>query len=169
MSRLKTMGVSAVAGVLALALMGCSVDPPARVHIDPVAEEEAVRRVNARWLERLQARDAEGVGALFVEEGWTLSGTEGLADGREAIVSWAVQGFEMNPNSVTDWGSKGVWVSASGDLAVERGWWVTDEDGEGGQEATNGEYLTVFTKVDGEWKILADAAMALEDEDDDEE
>ncbi len=151
----------AVAGVLVtLVLAGCAEGgAPAEQEpqIDLAAEEEAVVQVNIRWLELARARDADGIGALFVEDGWAYSAANGVAEGREGIIARLRKDFEENPESVNDWGAKEAWVAGSGDLAVERGWWTEDKDGEGEGEAIEGEYTTVFVKVDGEWKILTDS------------
>jgi uncharacterized protein (TIGR02246 family) len=167
MSRTKITGLATAVGVATFTLVGCAgggVEPPAREEprIDLAAEEQAVRAINVKWLELERAKDAEGVGALFVEDGWTLSATRGLSEGRPAIVATIEKDYQDNPNAVADWGAKQVWVAASGDLAVERGWWTADEDGEGEGAEIKGEYLTVFTKVGGEWKVLADAGAPVE-------
>jgi ketosteroid isomerase-like protein len=167
MSRLKTARPLAAAGVLAWTLVGCAggggeAPVPEEPQIDLAAEEQAVRQINVKWLGLHRAKDADGIGALFVEDGWTLSGTEGLSDGRPGIVATANRGFEKNPDAVSDWGSKQVWVAASGDFAVERGWWTGDDDGEGDAKEVKGEYITIFTKVNGEWKVLADAGAPVE-------
>ena len=60
-----------------------------------------------------------------------------------------------------------VLVAASGDLAVERGSWTADEDGEGEDDADHGEYVTVYRKIGGEWKVIIDATTELGDDDDD--
>ena len=166
MSRMKTVGPWALVGVVALTLAGCAgggAQAPVaeEPQIDLVAEKEAVAQVNVKWLELFRARDAEGIGALFVEDGWTVSGTDGLSEGRGAIVATIAKDFTANPEATVDWGGKGVWVASSGDLAVERGWYSVDNDGEGEGEAIAGEYLTVFTKVGGEWKVLADSSVPL--------
>jgi uncharacterized protein (TIGR02246 family) len=158
--------LAAVVGTMAFNLVGCAggaVDTAEeKPQIDLAAEKDAVRQVNVKWLELYKAKDAEGIGALFVEDGWTLSAMEGLSEGRPAIVAAATKDFEENPDAVVDWGAKQVWVAASGDLAVERGWWTADEDGEGEGEAIKGEYLTVLTKMGDEWKVLADVGAPVE-------
>ena len=132
--------------------------------IDLAAEEAAVRQVNLTWLERFRARDAEGVAALFVEDGWTI-GDDGLRDGRAAILADMAAEYEENPDATADWGAKAVWVAASGDLAVERGWWTVDQDGPGEGEADEGEYITILVKVGDQWMVVADAgASTLPDE-----
>jgi uncharacterized protein (TIGR02246 family) len=166
MSRVKTMGPWALAGVLAFTLAGCAgggAQAPAadEPQIDLAAETEAVRQINQKWLELFRARDAEGIGALFVEDGWTVSGTDGLSEGRAAIVATNQDDFAEYPDATADWGGKQVWVAASGDLAVERGWYSVDNDADGEGEAVAGEYITVFTKVDGQWKVLGDSSVPL--------
>jgi hypothetical protein len=73
--------------------------------------------------------------------------------------------YEENPDATADWGAKAVWVAASGDLAVERGWWTVDQDGPGEGEADEGEYITILVKVGDQWMVVADAgASTLPDE-----
>ena len=135
--------------------------------IDLAAEEAAVRQVNVTWLERFRAGDAEGVAALFVEDGWTL-GDDGLRDGRQAILADMADEYAANPNATADWGAKAVWVAASGDLAVERGWWQYDPDGEGEAAGDEGEYITVLVKVGDQWMVLADAGASTLPDDEEE-
>jgi uncharacterized protein (TIGR02246 family) len=172
MSKLKTVSSLAIAGAIIVGLAGCAGGggAPAQEEpqIDLAAEEQAVRQINVKWLELYRAKDADGIGALFVEDGWTLNAANGLREGREAIASTAREELEENPDATSDWGAKQVWVAASGDLAVERGWWTADEDGPGDGEEIKGEYITVLTKVGGEWKILADAGAPLEGTGDEE-
>ncbi len=171
--RTRTALITGLTGLLAAGLSACygggdgapAQEEPA---IDLAAEEAAVRQVNLTWLERFQARDAEGVAALFVEDGWTI-GDDGLRDGRAAILADMAEEYEENPDATADWGAKAVWVAASGDLAVERGWWTVDQDGPGEGEADEGEYVTVLVKVGDQWMVLADAGGSTvpDDEEDD--
>ena len=166
MSRLKTAGPLAAVAVLAFSFVGCAggggeAPAPEEPKIDLAAEEQALRQINVKWLELYRAKDAEGIGALFIEDGWTISGDAGLSEGRAAIVATNQKDFEKNPAGAGDWGAKQVWVAASGDLAVERGWYAVDDDAEGDGEGIKGQYLTVFTKVGGEWKVLGDSSVPL--------
>jgi ketosteroid isomerase-like protein len=166
MSRFKTLCSFAAVAVLALGLAGCAAEapppPPEEPKVDVAAEKAAVSALNAKWLELYKARDAAGIASLFDANGYTISGTDGLSDGPAEITATNQKSFDENPDASADWGSKQVWMSESGDLAVERGWWTVDDDGEGKGAGVNGEYLTVFIKVGGEWKILADASVPLE-------
>lgn len=171
MMRLETPVRLLLIGALSTAAMiGCAPTPEdaaapeaavTEPRIDLAAEEEAVLQVNRVWLERTHARDAAGIGELFVEEGWRLTAEEGVIEGPAAIAAALEEDMTENPEQLEDWGSKGVWVAASGDLAVERGWWTSDRDGEGEAEPIEGEYVTVLVKRDGAWKILTDASAPI--------
>lgn len=164
------LAIAGLCGGLAAGFAGCAgggetaSQEPA---IDLAAEEAAVRQVNMDWLDLFRARDAAGISALFLEDGFTL-GDEGLRDGRAAILADMTADFEEYPDATADWGAKQVWVAASGDLAVERGWWSYDPDGAGAAEGDEGEYVTVLRKIDGNWMIVADvgASTMPNDEDD---
>lgn len=167
-TRTRTVVTAGLIGVLAAGLSACYGDSGAPVEeepaIDLAAEEAAVRQVNMTWLEHFRAGNAEGVAALFVEDGWTI-GDDGLRDGRAAILADMAEEYAANPEATSDWGAKSVWVAASGDLAVERGWWAYDSDGEGEAAGDEGEYITILVKVGDQWMIVADAgASTLPDE-----
>jgi uncharacterized protein (TIGR02246 family) len=172
-TRTRTVLITGLTGILAAGLSACygggdgapAQEEPA---IDLAAEEAAVRQVNVTWLERFRAGDADGVAALFVEDGWTI-GDAGLREGRAAILAGMAEEYGANPDATADWGAKSVWVAASGDLAVERGSWAYDSDGEGEAEGDEGEYITVFVKVGDQWMVLADAGASTmpDDEEDD--
>ncbi len=165
--------IAGLAGALTVgfsACSGCGDSAPAQEEpaIDLAAEETAVRQVNMTWLERFRARDADGVAALFLEDGWTI-GDDGLRDGRAAILADLAEEYAENPDATADWGAKQVWVAASGDLAVERGWWTYDPDGPGEAEGDEGEYITIFQKVGDQWMVVADAGASTKADDDEED
>lgn len=171
-TRTRTALTTCLAALLATSLAACyggDSGAPAQEEpaIDLAAEEAAVRQVNVTWLERFRARDADGVAALFVEDGWTL-GDDGLREGRAAILADMAEEYEANPEATADWGAKSVWVAASGDLAVERGWFEVDPDGAGEEPGDEGEYITILVKVGDRWMVLADAgASTLPDDEED--
>jgi uncharacterized protein (TIGR02246 family) len=171
-TKTRTVVTAGLIGVLAAGLSACygggdgapAQEEPA---IDLAAEEAAVRQVNMTWLEQFRAGNAEGVAALFVEDGWTL-GDDGLFDGRAAILANMAEQYAANPDATADWGTKSVWVAASGDLAVDRGWWQYDPDGEGEAAGDEGEYVTVLVKVGDQWMVLADAGASTMPDDEEE-
>ena len=77
--------------------------------------------------------------------------------------------FNETPNAAVSWTTNSVRVAAAGDMAYERGSWTVDPDGEGDLGENHGEYVTIYVKVDGEWKVAVGAGTAITDADDDEE
>jgi ketosteroid isomerase-like protein len=126
--------------------------------VDLAAEEQAALQVNRDWLEKARAKNSAGIGELFVEEAWRLT-EDGVTEGRPAIVAALQQDMDENPGAFEDWGSKEIWVAGSGELAVERGWYKNDPDGDGEAPSIDGEYVTVLVKRDGAWKVLTDVSV----------
>lgn len=157
----------AVAVLLAVvAIAGCAAPPPAEPEIDVAAEAQAIRDASALWLEAAKERDGVTIDGLFTADATTifdgvmLQGLPAIQANRE--MEWAEE-----PQGDIDWQTSEVIVAASGDLAIERGSWTEkdlDDD-----EIEVGEYLTVWTKIDGHWLVLYDAGTEIEDEDDDDE
>ena len=171
-TKTRTVLAAGLTGLLAAGLSACyggGEGAPAQEEpaIDLAAEEAAVRQINMTWLEQFRAGNAEGVAALFVEDGWTI-GDAGLRDGRAAILAGLAEEYGANPEATADWGTKSVWVAASGDLAVDRGWWAYDSDGAGETEGDEGEYITVLVKVGDQWMVLADAGASTLPDDEEE-
>jgi ketosteroid isomerase-like protein len=65
------------------------------------------------------------------------------------------------PNATISWATEKVTVAASGDLALETGTWTFAN--EGAQDT--GKYITVWQKVSGEWKAIADMGVSTMPED----
>ena len=149
--------VVAIAGVLA----GCAAPPPAEPVVDIAAEAQTIRDLSAMWLEAAKVRDGATIDGLFAADATTIFDGEvyqGLASIRAAReLEWASE-----PQGEFDWATTSVVVAASGDLAIERGQW-TERDLEE-DEADVGEYVTVWTKIGGQWKVMVDAGTELEDE-----
>lgn len=140
-----------------LALGACAAQTP--VAIDAAAEEQAIRAVSARWLELEKADDAAGVAALFTEDGIAYREDTDPISGPAAYRAYLERSFAENPSEVVDWSTDFVDVAASGDLAVEHGTWSSRGAGAGGEGEDEGRYLTVYRKVNGEWKVAADMSL----------
>jgi ketosteroid isomerase-like protein len=126
-------------------------------------EEQAVRDASMAWLQAAQARDSATIdlylaaNAASIFDGQVLEGLMAMQTNREE--EWAA-----NPDFTIEWTTTDVGVAASGDLAYERGSWTSDPDGDGEAPAEYGEYLTVWKKIDGQWKVLYDAGTTIEAE-----
>ena len=136
---------------------GCAKTAPVAPAIDVAAEAQAVRDRSAAWLKLAHAKDAAGIAndirsadSVTLDDGKILKGTAALQADLEA-------GYAADPNGTLDWTTNDVKVAASGDLAYELGAFTYDPDGADAKPAVAGEYVTVWSKVDGTWRAVVDA------------
>ena len=141
-------------------LAACAAPPAEEPGVDVAAEAQAIRDASAAWLQALQARDGAMIDGFFAADITTIFDGEiheGLAEVQAAREKeWASQ-----PDFTVTWTTTAVEVAASGDLAYERGHWTSDPDGAGEAPEEHGEYLTVWKKIDGQWKVLHDAGTKV--------
>lgn len=134
---------------------------PAAPAVDVAAEEQAIRNRSAEWMNFANAKDVASVMQVYSPDAMTaFDGT--VRRGVAEIQAGAEKGAKDNPDSVVAWSTTGVRVAASGDLAVETGNVTFDPDGEGKKPATTGVFVTVWEKVDGTWRVIADAGTENE-------
>ena len=119
--------------------------------VDLASEEAAIRDVAARWAAMDRERDAAGVAALFAEDASLVWDDRRPVRGRAAIEEHMATSYLENPSGEGDWGPDRIDVAASGDLAVEHGSWRNP--------GSEGRYMTVHRKLDGEWRVIADMSV----------
>lgn len=151
-----------------VALAACAAPQPQQPAVDVAAEAQAVRDASAAWLAATQARDAAAIDALMDANVTTIFDGE-VNEGLDAVRAKREEEWNEYPDGVVSWTTTDVGVSASGDLAYERGEWSFDPDGPGEGPQVDGAYLTVWKKTDGQWKVIYDAGTSYEDEDEAEE
>lgn len=148
------MLVAAACGVLAA---GCAKPAPEAPAVDLAAEAQAVRDRSAAWMQMSQAKDVAGiVDGVFTTDAVTISDgnvRKGSAEIRAAFEA----DLAKAPNATISWTTSHVHVAASGDLAYELGSFSFDPDGAGEAAAEEGEFVTVWTKVDGTWRAAVDS------------
>lgn len=131
----------------------CAASP----QVDTAAEERAVRAVSEQWLQAEKARDAAAIAALFTEDGIVYREDREPVSGSAAIQAYMAQDFADDPQDAASWTTERVDVAASGDVAVEHGTW-TSTGGKAGPD--NGWYLTLYRKVNDDWKVAADMSIS---------
>ncbi len=125
--------------------------------VDTAADAEAIAAISDAWMAASNANDAEAIANLFAMDGVTIFDGE-FVEGREAILANNTASFaERSEGATVSWERSTIHVAASGDLAYERGHFISDADGEGDGAPEEGEYVTVWVKIDGEWKAMVDA------------
>jgi uncharacterized protein (TIGR02246 family) len=150
-----------VAAACAAFAAGCAKPAPEAPAVDLAAEAQAVRDRSAAWLQLVEAKDTAGiVNGIFTPDAATLYDGK-ILKGSAAIQADLEAENAATPNSSTTWSTTDVKVAASGDLAYERGAFTFDPDGAEAQPATSGEYVTVWSKVDGTWRAAVDAGTMM--------
>jgi uncharacterized protein (TIGR02246 family) len=126
---------------------------------DVSAETQAIQNVSNAWLDNIRERNAAAVAANFAPDGIVLNAGSRPVAGPDAIGADIAANWAVNPDFTIDWQSLDVSIAKSGDMAWERGRWTFDADGDGPAAASSGEFITVFEKVDGEWKVVVDIGV----------
>ena len=139
------IGVLTWSSIAAIVLGAC------QPHLDLASEEQAIRDISAQWAALDDAKDAAGVAALFTEDATIVWDDRTPVQGREAIERHMSTAYLENPSGEGGWAPDRIDMAASGDLAVEHGAWQNP--------GSEGRYMTVHKKVDGEWQIVADMSV----------
>jgi len=154
MSTRKLFLAALAASIFAVA---CAKPAPEAPAIDLAAEAQAVRDRSAAWMQLSQARDVAGVvDGVFTADAVTI-GDGNIRKGSAEIRAALEAETAAMPNATISWTTNHVHVAASGDLAYELGSFSFDPDGAGEAAAEEGEFVTVWTKVDGTWRAAVDA------------
>ena len=125
--------------------------------VDLAAEEQAIRDRSAEWMNFANAHDAASITKNFSPDAITIYDGR-VRRGAAEVQTGLEQDAKDRPNAVVAWSTTRVKVAASGDLAYETGNITLDPDGAAGKKpSTNGTYVTVWEKVDGAWRVAADA------------
>lgn len=154
--------------LVAAALVGCQ--PPAEEAVvdatpavDLAAEANAVEAISMKWEEGAKARDLDAVMAVFAKDAVTFPAEEAPLEGVAAIRANIEDEWSEMPDFSVDWETTSVTVSQAGDMAWERGTWTFDPDGDGELGSMSGAYLTIYEKIGGEWKVVADMGVPSEE------
>ena len=150
--------------VTALLLPGCqegrkSADNTAEANAataaDTGAEEQAIRGQVDRWLQLVKAKDAAGVAALYADDGAVMPPNAPIAKGHAAIQqTWA--SLMQTPGFALTFAPEQILVSASGDMALDRGKYSLTIARDGTTQTDTGKYVVVWRKIGSEWKAAAD-------------
>lgn len=123
---------------------------------DLAREEQAIRDSDARWLKAAQARDAAGESAVFASDGVAYREHIDPLVGPAAFQAYATKLATDNPKVSTTWSTDAIRIAESGDLAIQTGQYHLAGLGSKGDGEDKGRFVTVWKKVDGEWKVAHD-------------
>jgi uncharacterized protein (TIGR02246 family) len=153
------MEIASRIGVLVL-ITAAAACAPAAPAVDIAAEEAAVRALSAQWLALDGKRDAAGIARLFADDARLVwAGQEPVVGPRE-IQEFLAGEFGANPQQKSVWTTDRIMLSAAGDMAVEYGHYANTATGMDGSGSDRGNYVTVYEKSGGTWKVKADASAS---------
>ena len=123
--------------------------------VDTGADEQAIRGQIDRWLQLVKAKDAAGIAALYAEDGAVMPANAPIGKGRAAIQqTWA--SLMQTPGFSLTFTPEQIAVSASGDMALDRGTYSLTFARDGTAKTDTGKYVVVWRKIGSEWKAAAD-------------
>jgi uncharacterized protein (TIGR02246 family) len=141
----------------ALAFSACAQPAPAVVaKPDLAAAEKAVRDADARWLKAAESRDAASEAAVFASDGVAYREHVDPLVGPAAFQAYQVKFRGENPSAKSTWSTDTITVAEGGDLAIQTGEYRISGLGPKGDRQDRGRFLTVWKKVNGEWKVAHD-------------
>ena len=119
------------------------------------ADEQAIRGQVDRWLQLVKAKDAAGIAALYAEDGAVMPPNAPIGKGRAAIQrTWA--SMMQTPGFALTFAPEQIVVSASGDMALDRGTYSFTIAPDGTTQTDTGKYVVVWRKIGSEWKAAVD-------------
>jgi uncharacterized protein (TIGR02246 family) len=147
------VGLSAVL----VGLVACSQPAPATTpKPDLAAEEKAIREADARWLQATQARDAAGAAAVFASDGVAYREHVDPLIGPAAFQAFETKFQTDNPKVNVVWSTDAIRIADSGDFAIQTGEYDLTAMGPKADAEDKGRFVTVWKKVNREWKVAHD-------------
>jgi uncharacterized protein (TIGR02246 family) len=128
---------------------------------DLASEEKTIRELAAQWQKALLARDAAGQAAMFATDGIEYHDRQEPLVGPTAILAWELKAASNHPKAVITTTTNEIRIAASGDLAVQSGEGRITGLGASGEDHSvrTQRFVTVWKKVNGEWKVAHDMAV----------
>ncbi|MGX9431803.1 MULTISPECIES: YybH family protein [Bradyrhizobium] len=125
------------------------------VRADLSADEQKIRELGQKWDAAVRAKDAVACAGFYASDGAMLNANAPLARGTVAITAAWQRLLSMRNVNLT-FASTQLIVSNDGDMAYDVGTYELSFDDNKGMVKDVGKYVTVWTKVGGEWKVAAD-------------
>ena len=125
------------------------------------AAKEAIKAARDAINQHIQARDAEGLSALFAADIRLVDGVGDLTLGREAVVDGfrlILADADFTSHRLDGWR---IQIAQSGDIASEWGRWESIWQGDKPRRLA-GDYHAMWRSLDGAWRIQAELHVCLE-------
>lgn len=136
-------------------LFGCASAP----RVNMATEEQAIRELDASQARAIAARDVDAATASYGPNSWFLMSNAPLAAGRDAIRGTFTE-FLKTPNLDFTFTPTRVEIAKAGDMAYDVGTYRMSFDSPQGKVVDEGNFTTVWKKVDGRWMIASDNSVS---------
>jgi len=124
---------------------------------DRAADEAAIRQLDDEFFAASRAKDANAMAAVYADDAISMPPNSPLLVGKAAIRSYNVEVLKIPQFSMTG-ESTSIGFSDDGTMAYDTGKYAaTFADPKGKLVKDEGKYLGVLKKIDGKWRIVADA------------
>lgn len=134
-----------------LMLSGLSCNHP----VDKSADMEAIQKLSDEWTRAIISRDVDRILTGYAVHAVQMQGKIPILSGHQAIRSWYESWINDTTMTYTAQ-TKAIDIADSKDLAYERGVYCFSFKTPAGHTDQIGKYLTVWKKIDGQWKVVAD-------------
>ncbi len=122
--------------------------------VDVEAENAAIRELGRQWRDAVTANDFDAILGFYAETAMEMPANTPIADGHQAIRAWYESWLTAEVTNI--WTTEVIEVTASGDLAYERGTYNFSMNTPDGPIEDVGKYVLIWKKIDGKWKAVAD-------------
>ena len=112
--------------------------------------------MDERWLKAAQTRDAAAEAAMFASDAWHIASMLIRWSAPAAFQTWDTKIYTDNPKQSSTWTTDSIRIADSGDLAIQTGEYHVTGIGPEAEREDRGRFVTVWTKVSGEWKVAHD-------------
>jgi uncharacterized protein (TIGR02246 family) len=121
---------------------------------DTAADEAALRASAAQWWERYNAGDADGVAALYAEDGIVMAPGAPAAVGRAAIREFLAGDIAASKSAGITTGGEATAAGVVGDLGWSSGTYFAKDAS--GTTVDAGKFVSVARRANGGWLTIRD-------------
>ena len=123
------------------------------------AAQRAIRAAGEQWQKDIAARNVDGIVALHTSDAVLMFSNAPLAKGSAAVRALYDE-MVRTPGLLLHWVPTKIEVT-SPTTATEYGTYTESYDSPGGKLRDNGNYVVLWRKIDGKWRVALDAPSTI--------
>lgn len=118
---------------------------------------ERIQALQQQWVDAVARGDVETIVGFYAEDAWFLPAGSPPLQGHEQIRAWWEKTLADPPWQSLTFGPTRIAFSDDGRMAYDVGASRTTLKKPDGEAVKEGKYLIVWRRIDGDWKVVADA------------